>query len=209
VPPSDAVAASRPGSSGVAYLPDYAPVAERVRLFYERHPAGRIITELIRKSAREVVFRAAVYRSPEEAEPAATGWACEREGDGDVNTVACLENAETSAVGRALANLGFLAARSRASAEEVAKASRARAEVASIERSIERAKESVASGRTPRAHLVADLDRLLERARHAGARPARIARWRARLLSRERPWTDEELARGEQWLRAWVRRRQG
>lgn len=176
-----------------AYLAAYAPVAERVRAFYERHPDGRIVTELIRKTAREVVFRAAVYRSADEANPAATGWACEREGDGDVNAVACLENSETSAVGRALANLGFLAGRSRASAEEMAKASRARV-------------RAVAPVPMPRPHVIADLDRLLERARHVGLRPARLARWRARLLSPDRPWTAEELARVERWLRAWVRR---
>ena len=69
-----------------------------------------------------MIFRAAVFRAAEDREPAATGWAAERVGDGEVNAVACLENTETSAIGRALANLGFLASRLRPSAEEVAKA---------------------------------------------------------------------------------------
>ena len=105
----------------------YAPVAARVELFYERYPNGRILTELVDRTEQEIVFRAAVYRTAEDREPAATGWAAERIGDGEVNAVACLENTETSAIGRALANLGFLASRLRPSAEEVAKADRTRA----------------------------------------------------------------------------------
>ena len=108
----------------------YAPVAARVELFYERYPNGRILTELVERTEQEIVFRAAVYRAAEDREPAATGWAAERIGDGEVNAVACLENTETSAIGRALANLGFLASRLRPSAEEVAKADRARARLA-------------------------------------------------------------------------------
>src|SRR6266550_5649416 len=104
----------------------YAPVAARIELFYERYPTRRILTELVQHTDQEIVFRAAVYRATEDREPAATGWAAERVGDGEVNAVACLENTETSAIGRALANLGFLASRLRPSAEEMAKASRAR-----------------------------------------------------------------------------------
>ena len=106
---------------------DYAPVADRIALFYERYPSGRIVTELVSRDDREVVFKASVYRAPDEREPSATGWAAEREGDGEINQVACLENTETSAIGRALANLGFTASRFRASAEEMAKAARRRA----------------------------------------------------------------------------------
>jgi hypothetical protein len=105
----------------------YAPVADRITLFYDRYPTGRIITRLVDRTERGVVFRAAVYRNPDERRPAATGWASEREGDGEINTVACLENAETSAIGRALANLGFTASSRRPSYEEMVKVSRERA----------------------------------------------------------------------------------
>src|SRR5258705_6707366 len=104
----------------------YATVADRIRLFYDRFPAGRIVTELVSRQDGETVFKALVYRDAAELEAAATGWAAERQGDGDVNTVACLENTETSAVGRALANLGFTASIHRPSREEMAKAERAR-----------------------------------------------------------------------------------
>jgi hypothetical protein len=86
---------------------EYAPVADRVRRFYQQYPTGRIVTHLVRRTEAEVVFRAEVFRTYGDREPAATGWAAEREGDGEINTVACLENTETSAVGRALASTPF------------------------------------------------------------------------------------------------------
>jgi hypothetical protein len=106
--------------------PEYAPVADRIALFYERFPTGRIVTHLTMHNEREVMFRATVYRDERSRWPAATGWASERIGDGEINTVACLENTETSAIGRALANLGFTASKNRPSAEEMAKAARMR-----------------------------------------------------------------------------------
>src|SRR5689334_9531239 len=105
----------------------YATVAERIELFYERYPQGRINTELVSRADGAITFKAVVYRDPSDTTPAATGWASEREGDSDINTVACLENTETSAVGRALANLGFTASRNRPSREEMEKAARERA----------------------------------------------------------------------------------
>jgi len=105
---------------------EYSPVAERIRLFYDRYPTGRIVTHLVRPTDADVTFRAEVFRTPVEREPAATGWAAERVDDGKVNAVACLENTETSAIGRALANLGLTASRHRPSREEMDKAERAR-----------------------------------------------------------------------------------
>ena len=70
----------------------YAPVAARVELFYDRYPTGRILTELVQRTEQQIVFRASVYRTAEDREPAATGWAAERVGDGEINAVACLEN---------------------------------------------------------------------------------------------------------------------
>jgi hypothetical protein len=165
---------------------EYALVADRITLFYARHPEGRIITELVSRSEAEVTFRALVYRTAAEREPAATGWASEREGDGPVNTVACLENTETSAIGRALANLGFTASGERPSAEEMAKAARARARPAD-------------------ERLRADVRRLLHEAERAGVRPAKLASARRAL---ERPGTTRaELERLERGVREWLARR--
>lgn len=104
---------------------EYALVVDRITLFYARHPTGRIVTELVSRD-RDVLFKASVYRSGIDEHPAATGWASEREGDGEINMVACVENTETSAIGRALANLGFTASTRRPSREEMDKAERGR-----------------------------------------------------------------------------------
>lgn len=175
----------------------YALVASRITLFYERFPEGRIVTELVSRTPTDVTFRAAVYRTPADREPAATGWASEREGDGDVNAVACLENTETSAVGRALANLGFTAALQRPSAEEMAKVARARARVAEAAPSRRAAAD---------AAVRADVRLLLGRAERAGLRPARSAAVRA-LLDRVDPPAGK-LEEIERWLRRWLERRQ-
>jgi hypothetical protein len=182
----------------------YAPVAERIRLFWESFPNGRIVTRLVSRTDHDVVFEARVYRSADEHEPAATGWAAEREGDGDVNAVACLENTETSAVGRALANLGFTAAKERPSAEEMQKAARARARLARHGRAASSQSSTVrmADPRQTYADLVADLLGLVDRARRSGLRAERAARWRGALLSRRLP--PALLGRCERRLRAWI-----
>ena len=100
-------------------LDGYVEVAERVRQFYERFPEGSIQTRLMRLEGGLAVFRAAAYRTPEDPRPT-TGWAYEKEGTRDVNLTSFIENCETSAIGRALANLNF-AARPRPSREEMAK----------------------------------------------------------------------------------------
>jgi hypothetical protein len=105
------------------------PVADRITLFYTRYPTGRILTRLISRTRFEITVQAFVFRSVTEVRPSATGLASERIGDGDVNTVACLENTETSAIGRALANLGLTASKHRPSREEMEKANRARTRV--------------------------------------------------------------------------------
>ena len=104
---------------------EYALVGDRIKLFYDAFPEGRIITELVSRANGEVTFKASVYRNAADASPAATGWAAERENVGDVNAVACLENTETSAIGRALANLGFTVSRKRPSVEEIERSERA------------------------------------------------------------------------------------
>jgi hypothetical protein len=178
---------------------EYALVADRIALFYERHPTGRIVTELHSRTEREVTFRALVFRAADDTEPAATGWASEREGDGEVNSVACLENTETSAIGRALANLGFTASLRRPSAEEMAKAARVR-----LVR--ERAPRPLDEARQRRADAVADVLDLLARAEGAGLPPARAAALRGKLGGDSLPLP--ALERIEVALRGWLARRE-
>ena len=199
----------------------YAPVAERIRLFWESFPNGRITTRLVSRTERDVVFEARIYRSATDNEPAATGWAAEREGDGDVNAVACLENTETSAVGRALANLGFTAAKERPSIEEMQKAARARARLAPRRSADLSTVRHQATSRAealdvyqldsvPRqsyANIVSDLLLLIDRAERQGLRGNRARHWRETLVTRQ--LSTDLLARCERRLRAWLTRHRG
>ena len=174
---------------------EYAPVADRIALFYERFPAGRIITQLTMHNEREVVFRASVYRTEKARTPAATGWASERIGDGDINTVACLENTETSAIGRALANLGFTASKNRPSLEEMEKVARTRGRYQAP--ALEPDQQQLADART-------DLMGMLRTARRYGIRPVRARRWHDRFLD---PSLDRRTAaRFAQLLRRFIAR---
>lgn len=108
-------------------MDDYAPVEERIGLFYEAHPTGRIFTTIERLDPPLVVFRAEVYREAGDALPWATGYAYEKEGEGHVNRTSYIENCETSAIGRALANAGYHGRRDgapRPSREEMQKVER-------------------------------------------------------------------------------------
>jgi hypothetical protein len=105
---------------------DYVPVAERLEKFYERFPDGRITTAIVEHNLESgfVLMRAEVYRSSDDASPAATGHAFEVRGESYVNKTSYIENAETSSVGRALAMLGFEVKRGIASREEIQKTAR-------------------------------------------------------------------------------------
>lgn len=197
-------------------LTAYTPVAERIRLFYERFPAGRIVTELVSSELRDgamvITFRALAFRSATDTLPAATGWASERDDDGEINAVACLENAETSAIGRALANLGF-ASSIRPSREEMAKATRARARPGDRSGAPRGAPVAVVGGPragAPRAELrgraaresVIEVLGLAQELERAGIEPVRLRRLRERLW-RARP-TIASLHRVERVLRHWL-----
>ena len=95
-------------------LNDYELVEDRIRAFYEDHPDGRIITfELTDPEDRAkgyFIVRAEVYLDHEDQHahcPKATGMAFEIEGTAGANKTSALENAETSAIGRALANCDY------------------------------------------------------------------------------------------------------
>ncbi len=100
-------------------LKDYVEVNVRVERFYEKYPEGRISTQLLSWENGIVVMKAEVYRSYQDSVPSATGHAYEKEGSTFINKTSALENCETSAVGRALALLGFEIKKSIASKEEV------------------------------------------------------------------------------------------
>ena len=200
----------------------YALVADRITLFYQRYPAGRIVTELVSRTGREITFRALVFRGPADVEPAATGWASEREGDGEINQVACLENTETSAVGRALANLGFTASSRRPSREEMEKAARQRARLVTTPkptpveplsvREASRDAELLSLRHAPldadplqrRANAVHDVLGLIERAEAIGFPEHRGATLRAAVGRTD--LTPRTVMRLERRIRAWMAR---
>lgn len=109
---------------------EYEAVEDRLPKFWADHPKGRIVTDLRPSPPGEWVVFAALYREAE-AEPFATGLAHEVSGAGPVNTTSALENCETSAIGRALANGGYAPKGKRPSREEMAKTQRGPAPIPS------------------------------------------------------------------------------
>lgn len=111
-------------------LADYETVEERIRRFYGLYPEGHIITKLMNTfevdKPRNWVFKASVYLTDGDLAsklPKATGFASEIEGTAGANMTSALENAETSAIGRALANMN-LSGNKRSSREEMEKVER-------------------------------------------------------------------------------------
>ena len=104
----------------------YVQVADRILFFNENYENGCIQTELLSTpDAARVVVKATVY--PHGLDSGAvrfTGHAQEVVGEGNINRTSALENAETSAVGRALAMMGIGVIESVASADELRKASK-------------------------------------------------------------------------------------
>lgn len=104
-------------------LKDYETVDVRIAKFWKAHPEGRISTDLVAYGESYIV-KAEIFRSSTDLEPYATGYAEETTGSSPVNRTSALENCETSAIGRALANGGFATKGSRASREEMEKVER-------------------------------------------------------------------------------------
>lgn len=88
-------------------LDSYETVEERLVKFWEAHPEGRILTNIHHYDDNKVVIKAEIYFNREDERPVATGYAEEVRGSSPVNKTAHVENADTSAIGRGLANCGF------------------------------------------------------------------------------------------------------
>lgn len=104
-------------------LSQYATVEERLALFWAAHPEGRVATTLIHYNEHSCLFRAEIYAHAADPVPVTVGHAYEEKTERGVNATSFYENAETSAVGRALANWTFSAGK-RPSREEMAKVER-------------------------------------------------------------------------------------
>lgn len=88
-------------------IEDYEPVSSRLARFWEKHPEGRVITKLITIEGDRVVVQADIYVDREDDRPIATDFAEEIRGSNNVNKSSHIENACTSAIGRALADCSF------------------------------------------------------------------------------------------------------
>ena len=101
----------------------YVLVSDRILFFNENFPNGSITTELVSEPTSDhIVIKATVLPDSNSPQRIFTGYSQAKIGDGMVNKTAALENAETSAVGRALATMGIGVLDSVASADEMAKA---------------------------------------------------------------------------------------
>ncbi len=106
---------------------DYVTVQERIVRFWSENPDGAIRTQLESPSDNFDICRysASVFINRDDLTPAAVGWAFEKvapAGDKGPNATSHEENCETSAIGRALANLGYATSqKDRPSREEMGK----------------------------------------------------------------------------------------
>lgn len=101
---------------------EYETVASRVQKFRSDEKIGTkysIETELVDANEKTVVMKALI--KGEDGQVIATGYAEENRNASMINKTSALENCETSAIGRALANFG-MAGTEYASADEVANA---------------------------------------------------------------------------------------
>ena len=102
-------------------LADYETVEVRLEKFIKDYPDSRIATELEVCDKDRYIVKAYIYKVAADTVAWTTGYAEEKVTDRGVNSTSALENCETSAIGRALANAGYAAKGKRPSREEMSK----------------------------------------------------------------------------------------
>ena len=105
-------------------LADYETVETRLEKFIKDFPDFRISTELESFANDRFIIKAYLYRTFADSVAFSTGYAEEKVTDRGVNSTSALENCETSAIGRALANGGYAAKGKRPSQSEMIKVER-------------------------------------------------------------------------------------
>jgi hypothetical protein len=106
-------------------LDNYETVEARLAKFWEEFPNGQVFTSIHHYDDKRVVFKAEVYKDINDPRPVATGFAEEVRDASPVNRTSHVENAETSSIGRALANWKFASKTSpRPSRQEMEKVQR-------------------------------------------------------------------------------------
>jgi hypothetical protein len=112
-------------------LSQYETVEVRLEKFINDYPDFRISTELESFANDRFIVKAYLYRTFADGVAFATGYAEEKITDRGVNATSALENCETSAIGRSLANAGYAAKGKRPSREEMGKVARLKNDMAS------------------------------------------------------------------------------
>lgn len=105
-------------------LSQYETVEERLAKFWDTYPNGRVATEVVHYDEKRVLIKASLFKNIDDAQPCSTGFAEEVFGSSPVNKTSFVENCETSAIGRACANMNLSAKGKRPSREEMSKANR-------------------------------------------------------------------------------------
>jgi hypothetical protein len=105
-------------------LEDYETVEVRLEKFIKDFPDFRVETELVSFQNDRYIVKAWLYRTFADSTPFASGLAEETISSRGVNATSALENCETSAIGRALANAGYASKGKRPSKEEMVKVAR-------------------------------------------------------------------------------------
>jgi hypothetical protein len=168
-------------------LDDYEPVASRIQRFYAAYPDGAIHCEIVFDDGQRVVIKATVYRHIDQVIPAAVDFAEEILTQRGVNATSRIENACTSAIGRAIsiaaAGLGPSDWTKKPSREEMQKVVR-RSESGDGNLATDRQKAMIralakGAGQLPPVHIdqmtkteaSEYIDRLKEHEKHADKRP--------------------------------------
>ena len=108
-------------------LANYETVEQRLVRWWAAYPNGRVYTVMMNYTGDACVFYCELFADKDDKVPVATGYAEEIKSDRGVNATSFVENCETSAIGRAIANCPLQAPTNgpRPSRNEMAKVERA------------------------------------------------------------------------------------
>jgi hypothetical protein len=86
-------------------LSDYQTVQDRIEIFRQKYPEGRIVNEIVMINEQQVVVKASIYLDATTMHPTCVDFAQETIGSTNINKSSFLENCTTSATGRAISLL--------------------------------------------------------------------------------------------------------